>query len=35
VLALAQEKKLDLRTASLWRGIARVAEAKRLRDVFP
>ncbi len=35
VLALATEKKVDLRTASLWRGIARVAEAKRLRGVFP
>jgi glutamate dehydrogenase (NAD(P)+) len=35
VLALALEKKIDLRTASLWRGIARVAEAKRLRGVFP
>jgi len=35
VLALSLEKKIDLRTASLWRGIARVAEAKRLRGVFP
>jgi glutamate dehydrogenase (NAD(P)+) len=35
VLALALEKKVDLRTASLMRGIGRVADAKRLRGVFP
>jgi glutamate dehydrogenase (NAD(P)+) len=35
VLALALDKRVDLRTASLMRGIARVAEAKRLRGVFP
>ena len=34
-LDFAREKKVDLRTASLWRGIARVAEAKRRRGVFP
>ena len=36
VLALALEhQKIDLRTASLMRGIERVTEAKRLRGVFP
>ncbi|MFI5314073.1 MAG: Glu/Leu/Phe/Val dehydrogenase [Myxococcota bacterium] len=35
VLAVALEKKVDLRTASLWRGIERVAAAKRLRGIFP
>ena len=35
ILASALDKKVDLRTASLWRGIARVAEAKRLRGIFP
>jgi len=35
VLAVAREKKIDMRTASLMRGIHRVAEAKRRRGVFP
>ena len=35
VLAVARDKKVDLRTASLMRGIHRVAEAKRRRGVFP
>jgi glutamate dehydrogenase (NAD(P)+) len=35
VLAVAREKKIDLRSASLMRGIYRVAEAKRRRGVFP
>jgi glutamate dehydrogenase (NAD(P)+) len=35
VLAVANERKIDLRTASLIRGIARVAKAKKLRGVFP
>jgi glutamate dehydrogenase (NAD(P)+) len=35
VLAVALERKIGLRTAALMRGISRVAEAKRLRGVFP
>jgi glutamate dehydrogenase (NAD(P)+) len=35
VLAVAREKKIDLRSAALMRGIHRVAEAKRRRGVFP
>jgi len=35
VLASALEKKVDLRTASLWRGIERVAAAKAVRGIFP
>jgi len=35
VLAVALEKKVDLRTASLMKGIARITEAKRRRGVFP
>ena len=35
VLAMAQQRKLDLRTAALMRGLHRVAEAKRRRGVFP
>ena len=35
VLAVALERKVDMRTASLMRGISRIAEAKRLRGVFP
>ena len=35
VLALALEKNVDLRTASLMRGILRITEAKRRRGVFP
>ncbi|HXX47250.1 MAG TPA: Glu/Leu/Phe/Val dehydrogenase, partial [Myxococcota bacterium] len=34
-LDFARDKKVDMRTASLWRGIERVAEAKRRRGVFP
>jgi glutamate dehydrogenase (NAD(P)+) len=34
-LDFAHAKNVDLRTASLWRGIERVAEAKRRRGVFP
>jgi len=34
-LDFAHAKKIDMRTASLWRGIERVAEAKRRRGVFP
>ncbi len=33
--AVAQKKRIDLRTAALMRGIERVAEAKGLRGVFP
>jgi glutamate dehydrogenase (NAD(P)+) len=35
VLALSLEKNVDLRTASLMRGITRITDAKRLRGVFP
>ena len=35
VLALSQQRKLDLRTAALMRGLHRVTEAKRRRGVFP
>ena len=35
VLAVAQAKAIDLRTAALMRGIERVTEAKRRRGVFP
>ncbi len=35
VLALALERNVDLRTASLMRGISRITEAKRLRGIFP
>jgi glutamate dehydrogenase (NAD(P)+) len=35
VLAMADEKQVDLRTAALWTAIARVREAKRRRGVFP
>jgi glutamate dehydrogenase (NAD(P)+) len=35
VLAVALERKVDLRTASLMRGITRITEAKRRRGVFP
>jgi glutamate dehydrogenase (NAD(P)+) len=35
VLALALEKRVDLRTASLMKGIGRITEAKRRRGVFP
>ncbi len=35
VLAVALEKNVDLRTASLMRGILRITEAKRRRGIFP
>ena len=35
VLAVAEERNVDLRTASLMRGIGRVTAAKKLRGVFP
>jgi glutamate dehydrogenase (NAD(P)+) len=35
VLALSLSKNVDLRTASLMRGITRITAAKRLRGVFP
>jgi len=35
VLAVAEEQKVDLRTAALMKGLARVREAKRRRGVFP
>jgi hypothetical protein len=35
VLAVALEKQVDLRTASLMRGITRITEAKRRRGIFP
>ena len=35
ILAVSVEKKVDLRTASLWRGIERVATAKAKRGIFP
>jgi len=35
VLAIATERKIGLRNAALVRGLSRVAEAKRLRGVFP
>ena len=35
VMAMAEEKQVDLRTAALMHGIARIREAKRRRGVFP
>jgi glutamate dehydrogenase (NAD(P)+) len=35
VLAIAVGRKIDMRNAALIRGLSRVAEAKRLRGVFP
>jgi glutamate dehydrogenase (NAD(P)+) len=35
VQRVSEERKVSLRTAALMRGIARVAEAKRVRGVFP
>lgn len=35
VYALSQNKKVDLRTAAMMLGVARVAEAKRLRGLYP
>ena len=35
VLATAEERSVDLRTAALMRGIRRIADAKRRRGIFP
>ncbi|HHT9146191.1 MAG TPA: glutamate dehydrogenase, partial [Candidatus Wunengus sp. YC61] len=35
VLALSNKKGIDLRTAALMLGIGRVAEAKKLRGLYP
>jgi len=35
VLAIAEERKVDMRTAALIRGVGRIAEAKRRRGIFP
>jgi glutamate dehydrogenase/leucine dehydrogenase len=35
VLGVARSEKIDMRTASLMRGVGRVTEAKRRRGVFP
>jgi glutamate dehydrogenase (NAD(P)+) len=35
VLALSREKQVDLRTSALMLGVSRVAEAKRLRGLYP
>lgn len=35
VMATAQERKVNLRTAALIRGVSRIAEAKRRRGIFP
>ena len=35
VLGMAEEKQVDLRTAALMHGIARIREAKRRRGLFP
>ncbi|HEY8515278.1 MAG TPA: Glu/Leu/Phe/Val dehydrogenase [Candidatus Binatia bacterium] len=35
VLATAQQRKVDMRTAALIRGVSRIAEAKRRRGIFP
>ena len=35
VLATAEERRVDLRTAALMRGIRRIADAKRRRGIFP
>jgi glutamate dehydrogenase (NAD(P)+) len=35
ILQSSLDKNVDLRTASLWRGIQRVAAAKALRGIFP
>jgi glutamate dehydrogenase/leucine dehydrogenase len=35
VLGVARSEKVDMRTASLMRGVGRVKEAKRRRGVFP
>ena len=35
VLAISQKEKSDMRTAALMLGIGRVAEAARLKGIFP
>jgi len=35
VIAVAEREKVDLRTAALVLGVGRVAEAVRLRGIFP
>ncbi|MEW6273435.1 MAG: Glu/Leu/Phe/Val dehydrogenase [Thermodesulfobacteriota bacterium] len=35
VLATAEQRKVDMRTAALIRGVSRIAEAKRRRGIFP
>ena len=35
VLALSNKKGIDLRTAALMLGIGRVAEAKKMRGLYP
>ena len=35
VLALSNKKGIDMRTAALMLGIGRVAEAKKLRGLYP
>lgn len=35
VLAVAEQRQLDMRTAALIRGVSRIAEAKRRRGIFP
>ncbi|MBU1155446.1 MAG: glutamate dehydrogenase, partial [Proteobacteria bacterium] len=35
VLAIAQEKKVSLRTAAMILGVGRVAQATRLRGIYP
>ena len=35
VLALSRKERVDLRTSALMLGVSRVAEAKRLRGLYP
>ena len=35
VLGVAEQRKVDLRTAAMIRGVSRIAEAKRRRGIFP
>jgi glutamate dehydrogenase (NAD(P)+) len=35
VLALSREEHVDLRTSALMLGVSRVAEAKKLRGLYP
>jgi glutamate dehydrogenase (NAD(P)+) len=35
VLGVAEERRVDLRTAAMMRGVGRIAEAKRRRGIFP